>query len=338
MNICLVTPAPARSRKGNRITALRWARILRSLGHRVRIEQQYRGQRCDAMIALHARRSFASVERFRSRHPALPLIVALTGTDLYGDIRTDAQARRSLELASRLVLLQPLGIRELPPHLRNKARVIFQSAQIEARKAAQKAGPQAARRASHRKHVFEVCVMGHLRPVKDPFRAAMAARLLPASSRIHVVQIGGALSKEMAKEAREEMRSNPRYRWLGELPQGKALRRLARSRLLVLSSLMEGGANVISEAIVAAVPVVSSRIPGSIGLLGPDYPGYFPVGDTRALARLLERAETDSRFLDTLQARCRRLKPLFRPAREAQAWKHLLRELSVPGAANRERP
>jgi len=156
----------------------------------------------------------------------------------------------------------------------------------------------------------------------------MAARLLPPSSRIQVVHAGGALSEDMEEGARAETASNPRYRWLGELPRWKALRLLARSRLLALTSQMEGGANVICEAIACSVPVLSSRISGSIGLLGADYPGYFPFGDTQALANLLERAETDEFFYNTLKAWCERLKPLVDPARESQSWESLLRELS----------
>ena len=170
MTICMITPAPARSRRGNRWTALRWARILRGLGHRVVIEEEYNGRRCDLLVALHARRSFPSIERFRGEHPDSTLLVALTGTDLYGDIRNDAEARRSLEMASRLIVLQPLGIEEVPERLHERVRVIVQSAEKP-------------RGVFHpRKNVFAVCVLGHLRPVKDPFRAALASRLLPGSS------------------------------------------------------------------------------------------------------------------------------------------------------------
>src|SRR5262249_38103858 len=120
---------------------------------------------------------------------------------------------------------------------------------------------------------------------------------------------------------------NRRYQWLGELPQSEARAVLSRCRLLSLTSESEGGANVISEAVVAGVPVISSRIDGSIGLLGEDYPGYFPVRDTQALAELLWRAETDIEFYQTLRDRCSRLRPLFDPAREKQSWEDLLREL-----------
>jgi putative glycosyltransferase (TIGR04348 family) len=272
------------------------------------------GRPFDLMVALHARRSAASIERFHREHPDALLIVALTGTDLYGDIKTSHAARKSLELASRLVVLQPLGLRELPKHLRRKTRVIYQSVKK----------PRAPVRPL--KRTFEVCVIGHLRPVKDPFRTAMAARQLPPSSRIRVTHLGAALSKAMSVRARKEMQRNRRYRWLGEVPRAKALRILARSHLLVLTSRLEGGANVVSEALAAGVPIVSSRIAGSIGILGSDYPGYFPVGDTRALAAMLGRAECDRQFYRSLKDRCQRRAPLVTPARERLAWKGLLSE------------
>ncbi len=323
MKVCLITPAPARSRKGNRVTALRWARILRELGHSVSIDQEYRRQRCDLLVSLHARRTHASLVRFRKQYPDRPLIVALTGTDLYGDIHTDPSAQQSLELASRLIVLQPMGVEALPTNLREKTRVIYQSA----RKPPGNFSPK--------KRVFEVCVLGHLRPVKDPFRAALAARLLPPTSHVRVIQIGAALSDDMERQARAEEASNPRYRWLGELPRWKALRILARSRLLALTSKMEGGANVISEALVCSVPIVSSRIAGSIGLLGEEYPGYFPVGETQALAALLARAERDAAFYEALKSWCDGLQHLFEPASERKRWESLLEEFRDGGMAPR---
>jgi putative glycosyltransferase (TIGR04348 family) len=315
LSITIVTPAPPRSRLGNRITALRWARILRELGHRVRLVQTYAGERCGVLVALHARRSHDSVVRFRADCPDTPLILALTGTDLYGDIHTDADARQSLDLADRLIVLQANGVEELPQRLRARARVIYQSV------------PTPAILLPPREGVFEVCVVGHLRPVKDPLRTALAARLLPDDSRIRVLQVGGALSDEAAREARAEMKRNGRYRWLGELPRWKTLRVVSRCRLLVLTSKSEGGANVVCEALACATPVISSRIAGSIGILGEDYPGYYPFGDTDALAAMLLRAERDGRFYRKLAAWCARRRKLVEPRREVASWRNLLREL-----------
>ena len=315
MKLLIVTPAPPKSKRGNRITAVRWAGLLRELNHHVEIAESYDGKRCDALIALHARRSAKSIAQFHREQPHKPLILALTGTDLYQDIFKSPTAQHSLELASHLVVLQPDAIRFLPKRQQSQCRVIFQSVKPLSRKP------------TPLKTIFEVCVVGHLRPVKDPFRAAMAAKLLPKSSRIRIVHLGAALSKSMERRAIAEMKTNPRYRWLGELSHGKTLQRLARSRLLVLSSKLEGGANVVSEAVAADVPVISSNISGSIGLLGEDYPGYFPVGNTRKLAELLQRAEEDQTFYRRLQTDCRRLKKLITPTRECESWRKLLAEL-----------
>ncbi len=320
MRILIVTPAPPRSRKGNRVTALSWSRILRDLGHRVNVVEAFHRQRCDLMIALHAQRSYPSVERFRRLRPQLPLVLALTGTDLYSDIHSSAQARQALDLSDRLIVLQPRGIEELPLHLHPRTRVIYQSI----------SAPPG--RFRPRRDTFEICVVGHMRPVKDPFRTAEAARLLPETSRLNILHIGGALSTDMERRAVSEAATNPRYRWLGELSRGQAIRAMARCRLLVLTSEMEGGANVVCEALVCGVPLVSSHIAGSIGLLGEDYPGYFPVGDTAALAALLNRCETDTGFYNSLRERCILLAGVLDPADERRRWASLLQELSVDRA------
>ncbi|MFW5910075.1 MAG: TIGR04348 family glycosyltransferase, partial [Thiohalospira sp.] len=83
MRIRMITPAAPGSRSGNRATAERWARFLRAGGHRVDIATDYEAEPADAMVALHAWRSAGAAARFRDRHPARPLVVALTGTDLY---------------------------------------------------------------------------------------------------------------------------------------------------------------------------------------------------------------------------------------------------------------
>ncbi len=316
MKIHIATPAPPRSRSGNRATALRWARILRKLGHNVSVGQSGGAGNCDLLVALHARRSAEAIESFHRAHPDRPIIVTLTGTDLYDDIHHDEQAQRSLKLATRLVVLHGRGADELPARYHDKTRVIYQSATRPRQPVIRKTD------------VFEVCVMGHLRAVKDPFRAAEAAALLPESSRITVLHLGAALDDEMADRAREEMQRNKRYRWLGDQPRPQAKQILAASRLLVLSSRMEGGANVVSEALACDVPVLTSRIAGSIGLLGEDYPGYFATGDTQALADLMRRAEQDEAFCGQLQTHCRARAHLFAPARELRSWEELLSELA----------
>jgi hypothetical protein len=232
MKIGIITPAPAGSRYGNRVTALRWARILKDLCHNVTVSQSYEGGSYDLLIALHARRSYPSIKRFSHERANAPIIVALTGTDLYCDLQKSRRAQESLEIATRLVTLQPMAIDELPPHIRCKARVIYQSVtappqSIGRRREMEGNSPDILRS----RRSFDVCVIGHLRQVKDPFRAAMAARLLPSSSRIRVLHVGGAMSEGMAARARAEMEVNTRYHWLGEQPRWRARRVLAQSHL-----------------------------------------------------------------------------------------------------------
>jgi putative glycosyltransferase (TIGR04348 family) len=315
MRIFIACPAPLESRKGNRVTAARWAGLLEALGHEVVVAEEYDGAAFDLMIALHARKSHLAAQRFRRRHPNKPLIVALTGTDLYHDIRASRQARASLELADYLVLLQPCGRDELPAHLWWKVRVIFQSAL------------PTLPRPKRGERFLDVCVLGHLRSEKDPFRAALALRLLPDDCRVRVTHAGQAMSPAMAKRAHALMKRDRRYRWLGEVSNRQARTILARSHLLVISSRLEGGANVVSEAIADAVPVLASHIPGNFGILGADYPGYFPVGDTRALAALMHQAEAEPTFVERLESRIAQLKSLVDPARERNAWRDLLGEL-----------
>ena len=313
MKIALITPAAPGSRHGNRGTATRWAGMLRELGHAVSIQVDWDGTPADVMLALHARRSHASIRNFALCCPYHPLILALTGTDLYRDIRTDEAAQESMQLATRMIVLQERGLTELAPALRRKTGVVYQSALTVPRPPPLKA-------------CFEVVVSGHLREEKDPFRAAAALAYLPEESRVRVTHIGGAMSDAMRQEAKQWMARDKRYRWLGEVAHAKALRLLARSRLMVISSRMEGGANVVSEALANNVPVLASRVSGNIGMLGRYYAGYYPLEDERALARLLLRAETDAAFYRKLLTQCRARKPLVTHASERGALKHALAE------------
>ena len=316
MNIALVTPARPGSRAGNRHTALRWAAILRAAGHRVSVSQEWNPEnRADLLLALHARRSHASIKAFALRHPDRPIVLALTGTDVYRDIRRSPQARESLELADRLIVLQPKAAEELSRRFRKKVRVVVQSSSTRLR---------------HRpvKHKFRICVIGHLRDEKDPMRT-LAALSHVSEKDVQVIHLGAPFDPAIAAQAQAGMRHDPRYRWLGSVPHARALAWLASSHAMVVSSRMEGGANVVSEAIRVGVPVLASCISGNLGLLGEDYPAYYPLGNERALARLILRAARQPRFYAELRRRVARLRPMAAPRNEARL---LLATLKLPRA------
>lgn len=316
MHIVLITPAPPNSRAGNRTTAVRWRDILVSLGHRIDVSTAYQGQKADLMIALHAWRSADAIAAFAESCPQTPLIVAITGTDAYRFIHSHPETTlRSIRLADRLVGLHDLIALALPEDQRHKIHVIYQSAE-----------PIGAR-SPYKRH-FHVSVIGHLREEKDPLRPAMAARLLAPESRVQVHQYGKAHTPEWAERARLEMQSNRRYHWHDDVPRHAIRQVYRRTNLVVLPSRMEGGANVVSEAAVAGIPVIASDIPGSVGLLGENYPGYYPVSDAYALAKVLDRAERDPIFYDMLTALCRALQPKFTESAEKAAWKALLDDVT----------
>lgn len=310
--ISIVTPARPGARNGNRHTAQRWAGFLRAIGHRVTVVLEWDGKPCDLLLALHARRSHASVVAFRKKFPDKPLVVTLTGTDLYRDLPASREARESLRLADRVIVLQEDALRVLDSRTRRKARIVYQSAKPPVRYSPPKAP-------------FRVAVVGHLRHEKDPFRAALA--LSHVKQDLQVVQIGDALSPQMGRQAKKHMKRDRRYRWLGGLAHPRAMAWIARSHLLVVSSIMEGGANVISEAARIGTPVLASRVSGNIGMLGRNYPGYFPLFDEAALARLIGKCISNKNFTSKLKRAMAARRARFAPAAESKALRKALQTL-----------
>ena len=318
MHIIIITPAKIKSLSGNRATAQRWAFFLQELGHKVTISVTWDESPCDLMIALHAWRSADSIARYKEKHPSRPLVVAMTGTDLYRFIHSHpVPTLASVKAADELIVLHEKAYLALPEDTWHKVNIIYQSA---------KPLPFAIKRS---KRTFDICIVGHLRDEKDPLRTAYAVRDLPESSRIRVQHYGKAHNSEWADKARQEMQINPRYHWYGEVKHWQIRRAYARCHLMVLSSVMEGGANVISEATVAGLPVIASEIIGSVGLLGEDYPGYYPVKDTPALQQILLRAENDASFVQSLKEHGDQRARLFLPEMEAKSCKDLLDKISA---------
>jgi putative glycosyltransferase (TIGR04348 family) len=317
--IVILSPAKTGSRSGNSVTAQRYSRMLRSLGHQVRaLSSESDPPDADLLIALHARKSARAVLAFSRAHPMRPVAIVLTGTDVYPDVTRSRAAVRALDLADAIVTLQPLAIERLPLRLRGKARVIWQS--VDAARRPELEGHR-------RRRSTRFVVLGHLRREKDPLRAAYALRLLPPSTDAEVLQAGGVLDRAYVASLERAQTIGTRYRYLGELSRSRALALLAESDALVLSSRREGGANVASEAIALGIPVLASRIDGNAGIFGAGYAGYYRVASTRELAALMHRFVADDRFRQRLRRQIVALRPLVAPDRERRALRRLVNDL-----------
>ena len=330
--VVIVSPALADANNGNWQTARRWQKFLQSPaashpGFQTRIVTQWpdgpAAAQDSGMIALHARRSAASVRAWaQSRgagtdtQPVPGLAVVLTGTDLYRDIQSDPQAQRSLQWAQRLVVLQALGLAALPAALQARAQVIFQST------SARKSLPKSAR-------LLKAVMVGHLREEKSPQTLFAAARLLLPQEAIRIDHIGAPLDAALAARAQATATACPGYRWLGALPHEATRRRIQRAHVLVHTSRMEGGAHVVMEAVRSGTPVLASRIDGNVGMLGTDYAGYFDWDHAEQLVALLRRCRHEPAFLAHLQAQCTARAPLFAPEAERRALRQLVCELTA---------
>ncbi len=316
MKIVIVTPAKAGTLHGNRTTALRWAEHLTTLGHQVDVVTSWRQGDQDLMIALHAKRTHDSIRAWTASPHHQPLVLIMTGTDLYRDLPAgDSQALDSLALADRIIVLQPAALNTIPAQYQNRSQVIFQS--IRARQ-----------KLFRHSTCFLVTVIGHLRAEKDPFRINQALQYLPDSSRIRVMHLGAAMGDDFAMQAEKHTAQDSRYHWIGPRTHRNTMRWLASCHLMVISSVLEGGAHVVSEAIALGIAVIASDIDGNRGLLGDDYPGLYPVQDGRALAVLLNRAETDPDYLRTLESAVQARQALINPSRERESIASMLADIT----------
>lgn len=313
MKIFILTPTTRITSTGNRGTAHQWAMILSERGHSVTVGGELPDFPPPLLIALHAAKSHEAALEYKRLRPDGKLIVGLTGTDIYPE--PNEFGIEIMRAADAMIALQSKAPEQIPGELRNKVEVIVQSAA--------QVVPTAKKNPDH----FQVCVVGHLRDVKDPMLTAKASRLLPPDSRTLVVHAGGILEDRYIALVEKELTENPRYRRVGEVTAEEIATLEATSHLMVLSSFSEGGGRVVGEAIVHGTPVLSTRIVGIEGLLGEDYPGFFPVGDAEVLAEVLYRCETDPDFYAVLRRAAADRAPIFAPEREARLLSELVDSL-----------
>ncbi|MDA7899728.1 glycosyltransferase [Akkermansiaceae bacterium] len=313
MKVCVASPYPLSELKGNSVTTDRIVAMLNEGGVEARGSHGNDGEPADILITLHAIKGAPAVFDFKKKTPNGRVIVLLTGTDIYQGLAEGAEiGGDALQVADRIVVPQEAAIRKLPEKVRGKTVVIRPSLDPIAVKATPSQSP------------FVISVVGHLRPVKRPFLTIETLAQHPEWSDVEVWQIGQALDAEMRKTAEFWMEEDKRYRWCGGLPREESLALCAKSSLTINSSILEGGANAVLEAMTMGVPVLASRIEGNVGLLGDDYPGYFEDGE---IAKALEAIMHQRVDLDEWSRLLADRLPLFSRVRESESWLELLIEL-----------
>ncbi len=326
-HIVIVSPALSDANNGNWQTANRWRQMLSKKFH-CRIVQSWPDKfanQDEIMLALHARKSASSIAAWHEKHGGSKLVLALTGTDLYRDIQTDAASQASLAMASRIIVLQELAPLGLPERYRAKAEVVFQSTVSQ---------PTIQKPTAHLRAVM----VGHLRTEKSPETLFAAARILDVDEHIFIDHIGAGLDLVLAKEALATAKACAHYRWLDAVPHEATRRAIQRAHVLVHASQIEGGAHVLMEAVCSGTPVLASRIDGNIGMLGADYEGYFDWNDAAGLAALLRECRKGQSAANGLLARlskqCAVRAPLFTPLRESAKLTALVNALVESHDAN----
>ena len=313
MKVCVASPYPLSDLKGNSVTTARIVRVLDEGGIEARGSHGYDGEPTDILITLHAIKGAPALFDFKKRKPKGKVVILLTGTDIYQGLpKGSKMGEDALREADRIVVRQEAAILRLPEQVRAKTVVIRSSLDP----IAVKASPSQSR--------FIISVVGHLRPVKRPFLTIETLDQHPEWSDVEVWQIGQALDEEMRKTAEFWAEEDERYRWFGGVPRMESLALCCKSSLTINSSILEGGANAVLEAMTMGVPVLASRIEGNVGLLGNDYPGYFEEGRmAKALQAIMDQRVDLDEWNRLLADRLR----LFSRERESNSWLELLTEL-----------
>ncbi|MDA7526020.1 glycosyltransferase [Verrucomicrobiales bacterium] len=323
--ILLACPYPLDSPRGNSVSANRIIGILEGLGHTVipisgRTSSEGSG---DLLIALHARKSATAIESFHAKHPQRPVIILLTGSDLYADLEgppeNRATVKQTLALATRLVVAQGASIADIPETFRDKARVVPKSLLTKVPTRMKNRSPG----------LLNVVLSSHLRPAKAPLLVLESLALLPKSIAVQVDHYGHAEDPDLGRYALNASKiPRSKYSWHGNKPHKEMLATFAQADLLLNTSQVEGGANTLCEAIQMGLPCLATSIPANAGMLGEDYPGLFPMDDAQALAMLIERSTSDADFHDQLTLKVEMRAPFFTRQAEVEAWQKVIEEAS----------
>ena len=309
--IDVVVPDLGIGSAGNSVTANRYCSIFGQLGH---VATTTDTPTAPLVVALNA---------YRTRHVVgeLPetttVIVVLTGTDIYRFWDQDRDAVScTLDRADVIVGLNDLVGRSLPTKHRAKLTCIKEGALALSTEPTRPTSPP----------LHAICV-GHLRDEKAPELIADALDRLDPNCDVVVDHYGAAHSESWAQWARDTSERIEQYQWHREVSRSRLDEIYAGADLLINTSKMEGGANVISEAVMAGLPILATAIDGNAGVLGTSYPGLFTPDDPYELADRLAALASNPEALEQITLSSRLLQPELSIKQETARWREVLEGL-----------
>jgi len=303
INVC--TGYPLDSPRGNTTTAFRIVERLQMAGHQATAMHTDSPPAADAQISLHALKTAAASAHF-AKHRSGRLFIRLTGTDINGGFaKNPALSQQTIDLADKLVVTHPACLPQIPDRWLSKTVVIYPSVTM----------PELATISNPTSPLF-TCI-GHLRPVKAPHLIYAAIQKIPQANLV-AASIGNAYDVTDSQQALLNTRQDTRYHWHADCDRATALAWMKASLATINSSISEGGANTVMEAIQLRVPVLATDIPGNRGFLGDGYGGYFETSSSDQLADLMRRCVEDPSFVEQLKNHLDGQRPLFSIQRESQ--------------------
>ena len=311
INVC--TGYPLDSPRGNTTTAYRIVERLQQAGHTATALYTDTPPNADAQISLHVLKTAAASAHFAKNNGG-PLFICLTGTDMNGGFEQSPKlSEQIINLADKLVAAHPACLPQLPDRWRSKTVVIYPSVTL----------PELGSGPVPSAPLF-TCI-GHLRPVKASHLTHAAIQRIPNADLV-AASLGNAYDVTDGQQALLNARQDARYQWHAGFDRKTALEWMKASLATINSSLSEGGANTVIEAIQLSIPVLATNIPGNRGFLGDDYKGYFETGRADQLAELMRRCLEQPDFVERLKTQLAQRRPLFSMERESEELSKLVDE------------
>ncbi len=290
--IKIYSPSRDSAVTGNYVTSKRYAYHLQNLGYRVFVYNGFEekvnveGVRC--AFVLHAEKGSHVIKELAAKN--VPVVLVLTGTDLYRDIISTKNSKkercfRSIQLASAIVVLHENAVSDLLKVVsfpRERIFVVLQSV-VDFKKRTF---------LFKKKNHYKILLLSNIRKEKGIIVAISGflefQKNIDARTKFTLDHIGGVLDQGYFKKITNLLEGVKSVSFLGSIEKDKLQTMLASYDLLLHSSFIEGGSLVIQEAQNAGLPIIASDISCHAALLGSAYVGLHSVGSAKDVSEKLK--------------------------------------------------